>query len=185
MPVPEGYHSVTPFVIVKGADRFLDFMADAFDAHELARVFVEDGRIGHAESRIGDSVVMAFYAKEDSPETPAFLRLYVDDCDASYQQALKAGGIIGHEADGHALGRPRGARPRSAGQPVVAHDPVRRREPRGDGSPLRRTEVHRRDVVRPERRVLSRPKAPGRLRRLPSGLFRSSRVPVGASGRGV
>jgi PhnB protein len=91
MPVPEGYHSVTPFVIVKGAARFLDFMADAFDAHEIARVLVEDGSIGHAESRIGDSVVMAFDAKDDWPETPAFLRLYVDDCEASYEQALEAG----------------------------------------------------------------------------------------------
>ncbi len=67
-------------------------MADAFDAQEIARVLVEDGRIGHAESRIGDSVVMAFDAKDDWPDTPAFLRLYVDDCDASYKQALKAGG---------------------------------------------------------------------------------------------
>ena len=67
-------------------------MAAAFDAYEIARVLVEDGRIGHAESRIGDSVVMAFDAKDDWPETPAFLRLYVDDCDASYEQALKAGG---------------------------------------------------------------------------------------------
>ena len=92
MPVPEGYHSVTPFVIVKDAAGFLDFMADAFDAQEIARVLVEDGRIGHAESRIGDSVVMAFDAKDDWPDTPAFLRLYVDDCDASYEQALKAGG---------------------------------------------------------------------------------------------
>ena len=92
MPTPEGYHSVTPFVIVKGAARFMDFMANAFDAQEIARVMTDDGRIGHAETRIGDSVVMAFDSKEGWPETPAFLRLYVEDCDASFRQALEAGG---------------------------------------------------------------------------------------------
>lgn len=90
-PVPEGYHSVTPFVIVKAAARFMDFMAEAFDAKEIARVVGDDGAIGHAETRIGDSVVMTFDAKEGWPETPAFIRLYVEDCDATYEQALGAG----------------------------------------------------------------------------------------------
>jgi uncharacterized glyoxalase superfamily protein PhnB len=89
--VPEGYHSVTPFVIAKGAARFLEFMADAFDAEEIARVMVEGGAIGHAETRIGDSVVMTFDSREDWPATPAFLRLYVDDVDAMYGRALAAG----------------------------------------------------------------------------------------------
>ena len=79
--IPEGYYTVTPFVIVKGAARFLDFMAEAFDAKELARVVGDDGEIGHAETRIGDSVVMAFDAKDGWPDTPAFLRLYVEDCE--------------------------------------------------------------------------------------------------------
>ena len=90
-PVPEGYHTVTPFVIVKGAAQLIDFMKEAFGAVEIARVTGEDGAIGHAEIRIGDSVVMMFDSKEEWPETPAFLRLYVEDCDATYQQALKAG----------------------------------------------------------------------------------------------
>jgi uncharacterized glyoxalase superfamily protein PhnB len=51
---PEGYHAVTPFVIVKGAGRFMDFMHDAFGAEDLGRVVGEDGLIGHAEARIGD-----------------------------------------------------------------------------------------------------------------------------------
>jgi PhnB protein len=88
---PEGYHSVTPFVIVRGAAAFLDFMANAFDAKEIARVIVEDGSIGHAETRIGDSVVMAFDAKAGWPETPAFLRLYVEACESTYAQAQAAG----------------------------------------------------------------------------------------------
>ena len=102
--VPEGYHSVTPFVIVKGAARFLDFMADAFDAKEIGRVIGADGAIGHAETRIGDSVVMTFDAKEDWPATPAFLRLYVDDVDAVYERALAAGATSVTKPDRHALG---------------------------------------------------------------------------------
>jgi len=90
-PIPEGYHAVTPFVISKDAGRFLDFMTEAFGAEELARVVGEDGAIGHAESRIGDSVVMAFDAKQGWPDTPAFLRIYVPDGDATYRQALDAG----------------------------------------------------------------------------------------------
>ena len=92
-PVPEGYHTVTPFIIVKGAAQFLSFMANAFGAVELARVPGENNTIGHAEAKIGDSIVMTFDSKEDWPETPAFIRLYVENCDATYQQALSAGGI--------------------------------------------------------------------------------------------
>ena len=89
--IPEGRHSVTPFVIAKGAARFMDFMRDAFDAEDLGRVLGEDGLIGHAEARIGDSVVMTFDAKPDWPDTPAFLRLYVEDGDAVFKQAVRAG----------------------------------------------------------------------------------------------
>ena len=90
-PVPEGYHAVTPFVIAKGAARFIDFMKEAFDGTDLGRVVDEHGAIGHAEVRIGDLVVMTFDAKDGWPETPAFLRLYVADVDSTYQRALKAG----------------------------------------------------------------------------------------------
>jgi PhnB protein len=89
-PVPTGYHTVTPFVIVKGAARFIDFMKEAFGAVEMTRVADRSGAIGHAEVRIGDSVVMLFDSKEGWPETPAFLRLYIEDVDAWYQRALKA-----------------------------------------------------------------------------------------------
>jgi uncharacterized glyoxalase superfamily protein PhnB len=89
--IPEGYHMVTPFVVVKGAAQLLDFMSEAFGAVEMGRVVDEQGAIGHAETRVGDSVVMMFDAKKDWPDTPSFLRLYVEDCNAVYQQALKAG----------------------------------------------------------------------------------------------
>jgi PhnB protein len=90
-PVPEGYHTVTPWIISRDTAQLLDFVKEAFGAEEIARVYNEDGTIGHAEFRIGDSVVMAFDAKEEWPDTPSFLRLYVEDGDAVYQRALEAG----------------------------------------------------------------------------------------------
>ena len=91
-PIPDGYHSVTPFVICSDAARFLDFMRVAFGAEELGRVVGEDGRIGHAEARIGDSVVMAFDGKPEWPHTPGFLRIYVEDGDDTMRRAVEAGG---------------------------------------------------------------------------------------------
>ena len=92
-PIPEGYHTVTPWISSRDTARLLDFVKQAFGADELARVYVENGAIGHAEFKIGDSIVMAFDAKEEWPDTPCFLRLYVEDGDAVYQQALSAGAI--------------------------------------------------------------------------------------------
>jgi PhnB protein len=90
-PVPEGYHTVTPWIVSRDTAQLLDFVREAFGAEEIARVHNEDGTIGHAEFRIGDSVVMAFDAKEEWPDTPSFLRLYVKDGDAVYRRALEAG----------------------------------------------------------------------------------------------
>ncbi len=88
---PEGYHSVTPWVITRDTGRFIAFVTEAFGAIELARVVDEHGVIGHAEVRIGDLVVMGFDARPEWSDTPAFLRLYVDDADATYRRALEAG----------------------------------------------------------------------------------------------
>jgi PhnB protein len=88
---PDGYHSVTPWVITRDTGRFIEFTSEAFGATELARVVDEDGVIGHAEVRIGDSVVMGFDTPAGWTETPAFLRLYVEDADATYRRALEAG----------------------------------------------------------------------------------------------
>jgi PhnB protein len=90
-PIPEGYHRVTPWIISRDTARLLDFMSKAFGAEEMGRVYNADGTIGHAEVNIGDSIVMAFDARKEWPATPCFLRLYVPDGDAVYQQALAAG----------------------------------------------------------------------------------------------
>ena len=90
-PVPEGYRAVTPWIISRDTAGLLDFVKETFGAEEIARVPNEDGTIGHAEFRIGDSIVMAFDAKEEWPDTPSFLRLYAEDGDAVYRRALEAG----------------------------------------------------------------------------------------------
>jgi PhnB protein len=89
--IPEGYTTVTPWIISRNTAGLLDFVREAFGAVELARVVVEDGSIGHAEFRIGDAIVMAFDAKPEWPDTPAFLRLYVADADETFRRAVVAG----------------------------------------------------------------------------------------------
>jgi uncharacterized glyoxalase superfamily protein PhnB len=90
-PVPEGYTTVTPWLISRDTARLIEYMKAAFDAEELARVVMADGSIGHAEVRIGDAIVMLFDAQPDWPPTPGFLRLYVEDADAVHRQAVAAG----------------------------------------------------------------------------------------------
>jgi PhnB protein len=89
--VPEGYHTVTPWIISRDTARLIEFVEQAFGAQEIARIQDERGVIGHAEFRIGDSVIMGFDAKPEWPDTPAFLRLYVEDADAAHQRAIEAG----------------------------------------------------------------------------------------------
>ena len=88
---PPGYGTVTPWIISRNAGRLIEFTKAAFGAQELARIPGPDGGIGHAEVRIGDSIVMMFDARDGWPDTPAFLRVYVPDADAAFQRALAAG----------------------------------------------------------------------------------------------
>ena len=90
-PVPEGYTTVTPWIISRDTAGVLDFLRRAFGAEELARVHSADGTIGHAETRIGDAVVMLFDGRPEWPDTPCFLRLYLPDGDAAFERALQAG----------------------------------------------------------------------------------------------
>jgi PhnB protein len=88
---PSGYTAVTPWIIGRDTAGLLEFLKVGFGAEEIARIPNADGGIGHAETRIGDAVVMAFDSPRGWPETPAFIRLYVDDADASLARALKGG----------------------------------------------------------------------------------------------
>lgn len=92
-PIPEGTPTVMPWIISRDTAKLLDFLRQAFGAQELTRLYNEDGTIAHAEAKIGNSIVGAFDARERWPDTPCFLRLYVEDADAVYQQALSAGAV--------------------------------------------------------------------------------------------
>jgi PhnB protein len=98
-PIPEGYHTITPYLSIKGAADAIDFYKRAFGATEVMRFAQPDGRIGHAEVRIGDSRVML---ADEFPEmdfrnphaiggSPVHLHMYVDNSDAVVNQAVSAG----------------------------------------------------------------------------------------------
>jgi len=90
-PIPEGYHSVTPYLVTSSVPQLLEFVQAAFDAEVQHRMEMPDGSIMHAEVRIGDSPVMMGQANEGSPARPGMLYLYVEDCDAAYRKAVDAG----------------------------------------------------------------------------------------------
>lgn len=90
--VPEGYHTVTPYLVVKGAGRVIDFVKQAFDADVQISLELPGGVIAHGEATIGDSKVMISEARGDMETGPTSLYLYVGDCDAVYAKAVAAGG---------------------------------------------------------------------------------------------
>jgi len=89
--IPEGYHAAAVWIISSDTARLLAFVTQAFGARELARMANQDGSIVHAEFRIDDTVLLAFDSRKDWPETPAFIRLYVEDAERVFQQAVAAG----------------------------------------------------------------------------------------------
>lgn len=99
-PIPEGFHTVTPHLVIRGAAEAIEFYKKALGAQELSRMTGPDGKIGHAELKIGDSVI--FLADEfpspngaKSPQTvgacTTTLHLYVPDVDATVKKAVSAG----------------------------------------------------------------------------------------------
>jgi PhnB protein len=85
--VQEGYRTATPYLGVQGAPRLIDFMKGVFGAEEVQRMPMPDGSVGHAELKVGDSVIMTGDAGEFKP----MVLLYVPDVDATYERALAAG----------------------------------------------------------------------------------------------
>lgn len=101
-PIPEGYHSLTPYLIIRGAAEAIEFYKTAFGAQELFRMPMPDGKIGHAEIKIGDSIIML---AEEMPEMgfrspqalngcPVSFVIYVEDVDTEFQRALDAGAKV-------------------------------------------------------------------------------------------
>ncbi len=91
-PIPDGFHAVTPYLVVKDAAQLIDFVKAVFDAAEVERMVDPSGRTSHAEVKIGDSMIMLSQATEKFPATTAMLYVYVPDCDATYRRAMAAGG---------------------------------------------------------------------------------------------
>jgi PhnB protein len=92
-PIPEGYHAVTPYLILENADRAISFLKEAFGAEELYRMNMPDGRLMHGEIKIRDSRLMLAEASEQWPAQPGVFYLYVEEVDATYRRALEAGAV--------------------------------------------------------------------------------------------
>lgn len=98
-PIPDGYHSIQPYLHIRGAAEAIEFYKRAFGATERLRMAQPDGRIGHAELQFGDSVVMladefperGIYSPAHFGGSGTSLMFYVEDCDAVYREALAAG----------------------------------------------------------------------------------------------
>ena len=101
-PIPDGYHTVTPYIAVDGAADAIEYYKKAFGATERLRMDGPDGSIAHAEIEIGDSVVMVSDPFPQSTVKPpsslggtsASIMLYVEDCDGAVKQAVDAGAKI-------------------------------------------------------------------------------------------
>src|SRR5436190_7080363 len=100
--IPEGYHSVTPYLIIKGAADAIEFYKKAFGATELFRFPTPDGKIGHAEIKIGDSPVMladaypgmGYNGPKSLGGSPVSLMIYVEDVDTIFNRAVDAGATV-------------------------------------------------------------------------------------------
>lgn len=98
-PIPEGYHTLSAYLTVRGASDALEFYKKAFGAVELMRLNMPDGKIAHAEFKIGNSILMISDENPEcgstSPEalggSPVTLHLYVADADATFSDAIQAG----------------------------------------------------------------------------------------------
>lgn len=101
-PIPEGYHSVTPYLIVRGGSDAIEFYTKAFGAVELFRFPAPGGKIGHAEIKIGDSPIMladehpemGYNGPESIGGSPVSLMIYVDDVDTVFNRAVAAGATV-------------------------------------------------------------------------------------------
>ena len=90
-PIPDGYHSVTPYLTVPGIPKLIDFVKQAFGAQQIVRMDGPDGNIVHAEVKIGDSIIMMGEANSNFSPMPGKIHLYIEGVDKVYKRALDAG----------------------------------------------------------------------------------------------
>ena len=91
-PIPEGYHTVTPYLTVDDPGAVIEFLKKAFGAQETYAMRDDKGKIAHAEVKVGTSMLMLGAARDQWKSRPGNFYVYVEDCDAVYKQALAAGG---------------------------------------------------------------------------------------------
>src|SRR6266576_3230390 len=92
-PIPEGFHSITPYLFAEGAARLIEFIPAAFEGQVMFQQKRPDGAVMHATIRIGDSMLMLADPTPEFGAMPSSIYLYVADCDAVYQRALDSGGV--------------------------------------------------------------------------------------------
>lgn len=90
-PVPDGYHTITPYLLVDGVANYIEFLKRAFNAKEDHRSTAPDGTVVHASVKIGDSMLMMGQPRGEWKPTSTMIYLYVDDVDAAFGRALEAG----------------------------------------------------------------------------------------------
>ena len=90
-PIPDGFHTITPYLVLNDAGKAIEFLKKAFSAEEIYRHLGPGGIVGHAQLKIGDSMLMLADANPQHPAQPCSLYMYVENCDAWYESALKAG----------------------------------------------------------------------------------------------
>jgi uncharacterized glyoxalase superfamily protein PhnB len=97
-PIPDGYHTVTPYLVARGADKTIEFLKKAFGAEmSFEPMMRPDGKIMHADLKIGDSHVMISEASDQHPAMQCMVHVYVPNVDAVYQRAVAAGGVSSME----------------------------------------------------------------------------------------
>ena len=95
--IREGFRTVSPYILVGDATKFIDFLVEAFGAEERGRVPMPNGKIMHAEVRLGDSMIEMSDGNEQYGPSPVTIHLTVPDAEAAYRRALKAGAISLYE----------------------------------------------------------------------------------------
>lgn len=93
-PIPAEYGSITPYLVTPRCGEAIEFYKHAFDAQEVMRMPMPDGSIGHAELKIGDSIVMLSSGGPEWPATTSLTCLYVEDCDKVFHRAVEAGATV-------------------------------------------------------------------------------------------
>ncbi|OLE57159.1 MAG: hypothetical protein AUI36_14900 [Cyanobacteria bacterium 13_1_40CM_2_61_4] len=96
-PIPQDYGTVTPYLIVNGVPRLIDFLKETFHAEERARINDKKDHVGHAEVKIGNSMIMMADSTTQYTPIPSQLYVYVDNVDDAYRRAMRAGGTSEQE----------------------------------------------------------------------------------------